>query len=46
MAIPERVLSLTYAVRFPAIAKYLGQLCLAVAIVSLVPLAVALLGRE
>ena len=41
-----RARALEYTVRIPVVAKYLGQLCIAVAILSLAPLAVSLIFAE
>lgn len=42
MARDETVLALSYAVRLPVVLKYLGQLALVLAVLTLVPLATAL----
>jgi len=38
--------ALRYAVRFPVVLKYTGQLCLVLAALTVVPLSIALLDRE
>lgn len=43
---PNQADALSYAVRFPVLAKYFGQLCLVVAMLSLFPLAVSVFYGE
>jgi trk system potassium uptake protein len=44
--VPKQRAGLIYAVRFPVLAKYSGQLCLVVAALTVVPLAVSLIHGE
>jgi hypothetical protein len=44
--VPKQAAGLSYAVRFPVLAKYFGQLCLVVAALTVVPLAVSLIHGE
>lgn len=43
---PKQAAGLSYAVRFPVLGKYFGQLCLVVAALMVVPLAVTLIHGE
>jgi trk system potassium uptake protein len=44
--VPKQAAGLSYAVRFPVLGKYFGQLCLVVAALTVVPLAVSLIHGE
>jgi Trk-type K+ transport system membrane component len=44
--VPEQAAGLSYAVRFPVLKKYFGQLCLVIAALTLLPLAVSLISGE
>lgn len=43
---PKQAAGLSYAVRFPVLKKYFGQLCLVIAALTLLPLAVSLISGE
>jgi trk system potassium uptake protein len=44
--VSKQATGLSYAIRFPVLAKYFGQLCLVVAALTVVPLAVAVIHGE
>jgi trk system potassium uptake protein TrkH len=44
--VQKQAAGLSYAVRSPVLAKYFGQLCLVVAVLTVVPLAVSLIHGE